>query len=372
MGRVIAVTNLKGGIGKTTTVVNIGAGMALTGASVLLVDVDAQGNLAMALGMTPRRTLYDVLVDGTPPADCIVSARPNLDLLPADDSLLSAQPEIARRPDWSRLLVQVLAPLKRQYDYIFIDSPGSLTVLSINALMAASEVIVPTTVEHLSMRGLALLFKQIARITIGSNIVRAIVPTMYDPRLRQSALLLEQLKQTYGGLVTAPVRINVRLSEAVAQGRTIYEYDPHSRGALDYAMLVKRLSEAWAGARPPAAVPRTVSVAARRTPAAPVADSPPAAGPAESPALELALPVAAPVVPTPAAGASARNGSGQPAAPAVAAPRNALSGSSISTLPTSCPHCGKPLRRITVAGYRIAYCDNCKYKQQELASGFRR
>src|SRR5690242_2812606 len=108
MGRVIAISNLKGGIGKTTTVVNIGAGLALKGARVLLVDVDAQGNLAMALGIRPRRTLYEVLVDGAQAADCVCAARPNLDLLAADQTLLAAQPIIARRPDWSRVLDQEL------------------------------------------------------------------------------------------------------------------------------------------------------------------------------------------------------------------------------------------------------------------------
>src|ERR1043165_2712680 len=104
MGRVIAVSNAKGGIGKTTTVVNIGAGLALKGARVLLVDVDAQGNLAMALGVRPRRTLYEVLVDGAKAADCVFAARPNLDLIAADEGLLSAQTVIAQRPDWSRVL----------------------------------------------------------------------------------------------------------------------------------------------------------------------------------------------------------------------------------------------------------------------------
>src|SRR3954465_7533529 len=100
MGRVIAVSNAKGGIGKTTTVVNIGAGLALKGARVLLVDVDAQGNLAIALGVKARRTLYEVLIDGAHAVDCIIEARPGLDLLAADDSLLSAQPTISRRADW--------------------------------------------------------------------------------------------------------------------------------------------------------------------------------------------------------------------------------------------------------------------------------
>jgi len=122
-----------GGIGKTTTVVNVGAGLALKGARVLLVDTDAQGNLAMALGIHPRRTLYDVLVDGAPAERCIVEARPGLDLLPADATLLGAQPIIARRPDWSRVLAQALQPVAGAYDFVLIDSAGSLTPLNVNA-----------------------------------------------------------------------------------------------------------------------------------------------------------------------------------------------------------------------------------------------
>ncbi len=346
MGRVIAVTNIKGGIGKTTTVVNVGAGMALMGARVLLVDVDAQGNLAMALGVTARRTMYDVLVDHVPPADCIVTARPNLDLLPANESLLSAQPVVSRRSDWSRVLDQEIGPLKRHYDLIFIDAPGSLTVLSVNALVAASEVIVPTTAEPLSLRGLTLLFKQIARITVGSNVVRMIVPTMFNPRLRQSVTLLEQLRSAYGNLVANPIRMNVRLSECTAAGRTIYEYDAHSRGALDYAHLVKRLSGLWGFAPAVATQARKPSAVAATPPT-------PANG---SPASPAALPNGTPPV--------------ENSAPRSSSPRDTANGSSTNR-ETTCPNCGGLLRRATVAGYRVIYCDKCKYKQQELA-GMRR
>lgn len=325
MGRIIAVTNLKGGIGKTTTVVNVGAGLALKGARVLLVDVDAQGNLAMALGARPRRTLYEVLVDGAAAADCRTQVRPNLDLIAADESLLTAQPTIARRPDWPRVLEQALRPIRNDYDFIFIDCGGSLTVLNLNALNAAAEVIVPTTVEPFSVKGLEMLVKQIVRVKGGRGSLRAIVPTMFDPRLRQSAALLEQLQTNYGELVCTPIRVNVRLSESSSQGRTIYEYDPRSRGALDYAQLVERLSEIW-GFQP-----------------SPASPSPPVAQPAREPRQTEPHQAEQPVV----AGAG-------------------------SLLTAVCPHCGRPLQRATVAGYRIAYCNHCKYRQQDLAAGVRR
>ena len=330
MGRIVAVTNLKGGIGKTTTVVNLSAGMALKGARVLLVDVDAQGNLAMALGVKPRRTLYEVLVDGARVADCLTPARANLDLLAADESLLAAQPTIARRADWPRVLEQALRPARNSYDFIFIDCGGSLTVLNLNALYAASDVVIPTTVEPFSLRGLELQVAQIARVKGGTGGLRAIVPTLFDPRTRQSVELLDQLRARYGALVSAPIRVNVRLSESSAQGRSIYEYDPRSRGAIDYALLVEHLSVLWSfnGASAPAPV---------------------------FPPREASAPV-------------------QPAAPAVAPPPPpvpVVAGSG-SVLSATCPNCGRTLLRATVAGYKVSYCDHCRYRRQELASGPRR
>lgn len=331
MSRIVAVTNLKGGIGKTTTVVNISCGLALKGARVLVVDVDAQGNLAMAFGLRPRRTLYEVLVDGAQAADCLTPARPRLDLLAADESLLTAQPTIARRPDWPRVLEQALRPLRKEYDFTLIDCGGSLTVLNLNALNAASDVVVPTTVEPFSLRGLEMLVAQINRVKGGSGSLRAIVPTMFDARMRQSVELLGQLHERYGSLVTTPVRVNVRLSEASAQGRSIYEYDPRSRGAVDYAQLVEHLSTLWRFG----------------TPSTP--DKPPA-----MPAPQL-QPNGQPVVPmTPSRAAE------PPAPPVVIGAGNVLS--------SACPNCGNTLSRTTVAGYRVAFCDHCRYRRQELAT----
>jgi chromosome partitioning protein len=289
--------------------------------------------------MQPRRTIYEVLIDHAKVTDCVVPARPNLDLVAADDSLLSAQTIIAQRPDWSRVLQQALQPVRSQYDVILIDVPGSLTPLSANALAASQDLLVPTTVDSLSMKGLTLLFKQVSRLKNTTGSIRMIVPTMFDSRLKQSGALLETLQQTYGTLVTPPIRVNVRLSEATAAGRTIYEYDPRSRGALDYAHLVDRLRELWNFSAAP----------------------PQPAAPAEPPA------------PTPAA---PPNGNHAPAVDSVAAPealpplpteRPMVTGRSRQPQ-TTCPHCGRELRHATVAGYRVAFCDHCKYKRQELVS----
>jgi chromosome partitioning protein len=361
MGRVIAVTNLKGGIGKTTTVVNLSAGLALKGARVLLIDVDAQGNLAMALGVRPRRTLYEVLVDGARVADCLTTARPNLDLLAADESLLMAQPTISQRPDWPRVLDQAIRPIKSSYDFVIIDCGGSLTVLNLNALHAASDVVVPTTVEPFSLKGLAMLVTQVARVKGGTGSIRAVVPTLYDPRTRQAGELLEQLRAQYGALVTEPIRVNVRLSESSAQGRTIYEFDPRSRGAADYARLVEQLSAQWGftAAAPPAPA----------TPPAAPPDAAPGYGARHHPvASAAATHVATQDV---AARAPAPASAPQHVAPAASADQPVVTGAG-SMLSLSCPQCGGPLQRATVAGYRVAYCDNCRYRRQELVSGPRR
>ncbi|HEX5690157.1 MAG TPA: AAA family ATPase [Roseiflexaceae bacterium] len=322
MSRVIAISNLKGGIGKTTTVVNLGAGLALKGARVLLVDVDAQGNVAMALGVRPRRTLYEVLVDGAAAADCVFNARPNLDLIAGNQALLGVQPVIAQRPDWSRVLEQGLRPLFGVYDFILIDSGGSLTVLNTNALMCATDVLVPTAVEHFSLKSIDLLFSHVTHIKGHSGAVRMIIPTMYDPRMRQSGELLDALRAQYGAIVGEPIRVNVRLSEASTEGRTIYEFDPRSRGAADYAQLVERVSELF-----------------RFTPGT----QPQPQETIQLPAVEAA------------------------AQPAVS---GAINGPSAN--PNACPNCGHPLQHATLAGYRVTYCDNCKYKTQTLAGGPRR
>lgn len=320
MGRVIAVANAKGGIGKTTTVVNIGAGFALKGARVLLVDVDPQGNLALALGVRPRRTLYNALADGVPAAECISPARPNLDLLACDASLLGVQPIIARRPDWSRALDQCLRPIYGSYDLVLLDSGGSLTTLNTNALACATDVIVPTAIEHFSLKSIDLLFGQVASVKGNTSSVRMIIPTLFDPRVRQSGELLAALKERYRALVAEPIRVNVRLSEASTLGKTIYEYDPRSRGALDYALLVERLS-ALLSFRP---------------------------------------------------GVRSANGASPPAQPAPPPAPQATAVAVAAPAPAGCPHCGRPLQHAVLAGYRIAYCDNCKYKHQALASGPRR
>ena len=329
MPRVIAITNFKGGIGKTTTTVNISAGFALKGAKMLVIDADVQNNTLISFGVSkPQRSLYDVLVLKKSVSECVVPARPNIDLLASSDDLIGAQAELSRRPDWGRLLETALRPVIRQYDFIIIDCSASMNILNMNALMASSDILVPTALEPLAIEGLKQISRNITKLkgTMGS--LRLIIPTMFDARNRQSHHLLESLRDTYGSLVAEPIRINIRLSEAPAEGKTIYEHDPRSNGATDYAALVEKLSHMFGF------TPKPVSASPQ---------------PVQS---------------------SYSNGHHQPEA-VVSMPQHEQP---LFSGPTrdDCPHCGQPLQQILLAGYRVHFCDNCKYKRQELASGVRR
>ena len=318
--RMVAITNLKGGVGKTTTTISLGAGLALKGLRVLLVDVDAQGNLATALGVQPRRTLYEVLVDGKPADQCLTPARPNLDLLASDDGLMTAQPVLAQRSDWAFLLGRALKPLASHYDVALIDCSPSLAVMNASALLCANDVVVPTVLQHLALRGIQILQRQLDRL--GGARISYIVPTMFDSRQRQAHSLLADLRRQYAGLVTAPIRVNVRLSEAPAYGKTIYEHDPRSRGAADYAGLVEYLTRRWRL-------------------------------PAPEPAVVPALTSAPDLVPSPRT-----NGPHAPGA----------RGSSEE----HCPRCDALLQQTLLAGYRVRFCNSCHYHRQELVQGIRR
>jgi len=321
MSRIVTVANLKGGIGKTTTVINIGAGLALRGVKVLLIDTDPQGNLSSSLGVTAKHTLYELMIEGMDPARCIIPARHNLDLIVADTTLLSAQTTMSRGGEWGRTLERVLAPIADFYDMILIDSSGSLTPMNANALVAADDIITPTTVEPFSIRGVELLFKQIEQMKGNTDAIRLIVPTMYDPRSSQSLQLLEGLQRLYGSRVTQPIRTNVRLSESPSYGKSIFEYDAECRGAEDYRILVDRILQ-------------TLQIT-------PTGDARPTLQQRVNP--------------------SSVTYSGSKASPVVQS-------GSVYDLQV-CPRCGRDMRHTNAAGYRIMICNSCNYTKQVLQRG---
>lgn len=234
--RRIAILNFKGGTGKTTTAVNLSDALALRRQSVLVVDCDPQGSVAAWLGINPESTFFDLLSGRASLPDCIYQARKGLDIIPSDKSLALIELRLARERDMEKAFQKSLDPLKG-YDFVFLDCPPSMSILNLNALEYAKEVFLPVSMDYLSLRGVQQVVESLPE---GVEISR-IIPTFYDQRTRKSKEILEDLDSFFKGRVTSPIRVNVRLSECSSYHQTIFEYDPHSRGALDYRQLAKEI-----------------------------------------------------------------------------------------------------------------------------------
>lgn len=243
--RKIAIVGFKGGIGKTTTCVSLGAGLALRGHQVLLVDTDTQANLSVALGIEgQKKSLTDVLCHRASPAECIVPARKNLFLLPSNLSLFKAQQRMILEMAYEQIFVDLFQDLD-SYDYQLFDCAPSASLLTINAVAYVNEVFIPVSMEMLALSGLRQFLTylhMIHRILDKGPTVRLIIPTFYDPRRRVSEEVMQVLAKDFGSRVTHPIRIDTKLSEAPGMGKTIYEYARRSRGAADYAKLVERVA----------------------------------------------------------------------------------------------------------------------------------
>ena len=238
--RKIAVVGFKGGIGKTTTCVNLGAGLARLGHSVLLVDTDTQANLSIALGLTDyRHSLADILGRKVSAEECILKARRNLDLLPSDIRLFKAQQRMVLEMGREEIFDELFRDLNG-YDYQFLDCAPSVSLLTVNAVAYVDEVYIPVSMEMLALAGMRQFMtylRMVSRMLGHGATIRLIIPTFYDPRRRVSDKVLDALHRDFGSRVTHPIRIDTLLSEAPGVGRTIYEYARNSRGAEDYARL---------------------------------------------------------------------------------------------------------------------------------------
>ena len=247
--RIIAFANQKGGVGKTTSAVNIAAGVASLGKRVLLCDFDPQGNASSGVGVEKNadKTVYDILMGANPYEALVKTNFENLDCIPASVSLAGAELEIADEQRRETKLKTALDMLRPDYDYIFIDCPPSLGLLTINALCAADGVIVPMQCEYFALEGLSQLMKtlQIVRKKYNPNLtLDGVVVTMFDGRLNLSLQVLEEIKNYLPGkLFRTPVPRNVRLSEAPSYGMPIKYYDKHSKGAAAYEDISKELIE---------------------------------------------------------------------------------------------------------------------------------
>jgi chromosome partitioning protein len=242
--RKIAVALTKGGVGKTTTAVNLAAGLALAGQRVLLIDVDAQGQAGRMLGCAPPLGLAELAMGSATPDQAITPARDRLWLLAGGKSLAGLKMLITRKEFGAeRTLSEALAPLDDQYDCVILDSAPGWDALSVNVLFYAREVLSPASLEVMTLQGLSDFAQNLASIQRyhPDLQLRYVVPTFYDRRVKKSEEIFTQLQAYYPAQVCSPIRYNVRLSEAPGYGQTIYEYAPASSGAQDYAALVERI-----------------------------------------------------------------------------------------------------------------------------------
>ncbi len=238
--RKIAIIGLKGGIGKTTTCVSLGAALALHGRRVLLVDTDTQANVSLALGVeNTGKTLVEVLTRKASAAECVRLARPNLFVLPSSINLFKAQQRMVLEVAREELFLELFADLD-DYDYHILDCAPSASLLTINAVAYVDEVYIPVSMEMLALAGarqFMIYLRTISRMLGRSAAIRLIVPTFFDARRRVSGQVYQALIEDFGDRVTHPIRIDTALSEAPGRGKTIFEYAPRSRGADDYSRL---------------------------------------------------------------------------------------------------------------------------------------
>ena len=245
---VIAIANQKGGVGKTTTSVNLGASLAALGERVLLIDLDPQGNATMGCGCDKNDiefNIYDWMMDNKPFADVKFNVKPNFDLMPSNTDLTAVEIELMQQTSREYRLTERLAPLLEQYDFAVIDCPPSLNILTLNALIASDGVLVPMQCEYYALEGLTALLETIAGVRQKANpklTLEGILRTMYDPRNGLTRDVSRQLINHFGeDVFRTVIPRNIRLAEAPSHGEPVLYYDRQSRGSVAYQALAGEL-----------------------------------------------------------------------------------------------------------------------------------